>query len=93
MLTGQPVYTGSEAKLGSHDEVDNAAASDQMRVLVLAPAGRDAEVTANVLSDEGLFSGICASIVSFASVAKGAGAAIVAEEALGRPPSICWRDI
>ena len=36
-------------------ESDNAAASDQMRVLVLAPAGRDAAVTANVLSEEGLF--------------------------------------
>ena len=65
-------------------ESDNAAASDQMRVLVLAPAGRDAEVAANVLSDEGLFSGICASIDELCErIAKGAGAAIVAEEALG----------
>ena len=65
-------------------ESDNAAASDQMRVLVLAPAGRDAAVTANVLSEEGLFSGICASIDELCErIAKGAGAAIVAEEALG----------
>jgi PAS domain S-box-containing protein len=65
-------------------ESDNAAASDQMRVLVLAPAGRDAAVAANVLSDEGLFSGICASIDELCErIAKGAGAAIVAEEALG----------
>ena len=35
---GQPVYTGSKAELGSHDRYDNAA-SDQMCVLVLAPAG------------------------------------------------------
>ena len=65
-------------------ESDNAAASDQMRVLVLAPAGRDAAVAANVLSEEGLFSGICASIDELCErIAKGAGAAIVAEEALG----------
>ena len=65
-------------------ESDNAAASDQMRVLVRAPAGRDAEVTANVLSEEGLFSGICASIDELCErIAKGAGAAIVVEEALG----------
>ena len=65
-------------------ESDNAAASDQMRVLVRAPAGRDAEVTANVLSEEGLFPGICASIDELCErIAKGAGAAIVAEEALG----------
>ena len=63
---------------------DNAAASDQMRVLVRAPAGRDAEVTANVLSEEGLFPGICASLDELCErIAKGAGAAIVAEEALG----------
>ena len=65
-------------------ESDNAAASDQMRVLVRAPAGRDAEVTANVLSEEGLFPGICASLDELCErIAKGAGAAIVAEEALG----------
>jgi PAS domain S-box-containing protein len=65
-------------------ESDNAAASDQMRVLVLAPAGRDAAVTANVLSEEGLSPGICASIGQLCErIAKGAGAAIIAEEALG----------
>ena len=65
-------------------ESDNAAASDQMRVLVRAPAGRDAEVTANVLSEEGLFPGICVSLDELCErIATGAGAAIVAEEALG----------
>jgi PAS domain S-box-containing protein len=68
-------------------EYDNAA-SDQMRVLVLAPAGRDAEVAANVLSEEGLFSRICASIDELCKrIAKGAGGAIVAEEAL-RPAAL-----
>jgi two-component sensor histidine kinase len=59
--------------------------SDHMRVLVLAPAGRDAAVTASVLSEEGLSPGICASIDELVErIAKGAGAAIVAGEALGQ---------
>jgi PAS domain S-box-containing protein len=63
---------------------DNAANSDQMRVLVLAPAGRDAAVTTSVLSDEGLPLGICHSIDELCErIAQGAGAAIVAGEALG----------
>jgi two-component system, chemotaxis family, CheB/CheR fusion protein len=57
---------------------------DQMRVFVLAPAGRDAAVTANVLSEEGLSPGVCASIEELCEhIAKGAGAAVIAEEALG----------
>jgi PAS domain S-box-containing protein len=57
---------------------------DQMRVLVLAPAGRDAAVTATVLSEEGLSPGICASIDELCErIARGAGAAIIAKEALG----------
>jgi PAS domain S-box-containing protein len=58
--------------------------SDPMRVFVLAPAGRDAAVTAKVLSDEGFSPGVCASIDELCErVAKGAGAAIIAAEALG----------
>jgi PAS domain S-box-containing protein len=57
---------------------------EQMRVFVLAPTGRDAAVTANVLSEEGLSPVMCASIDELcARVAKGAGAAIIAAEALG----------
>jgi PAS domain S-box-containing protein len=57
---------------------------DQMRVFVLAPTGRDAAVTAKVLSEEGLSPGICASLDELCKrIAKGAGAAIIAEEALG----------
>jgi PAS domain S-box-containing protein len=58
--------------------------SDQMRVLVLARAGRDAAVTTSVLSEEGLPLGICRSIDELCErIAQGAGAAIVAGEALG----------
>jgi PAS domain S-box-containing protein len=57
---------------------------DQMRVFVLAPAGRDAAVTANVLSKEGLSPWVCASIDALCKrIAKGAGAAVISEEALG----------
>jgi two-component system, sensor histidine kinase len=57
---------------------------EQMRVCVLAPTGRDAAVTANVLAEEGLSPGICASIDELcARIAKGSGAAIIAAEALG----------
>jgi PAS domain S-box-containing protein len=63
---------------------ENGTDSDQVRVLVLAPAGRDAAVTATVLAKEGLSPGICLSIDELCKqVAKGAGAAIIAEEALG----------
>jgi PAS domain S-box-containing protein len=65
-------------------EREVSLASDPMRVFVLAPAGRDAAVTARVLSEEGLSPGVCASIDELCErVAKGAGAAIIAEEALG----------
>lgn len=56
---------------------------DSTRVFVLAPAGRDAAVIAKVLSEEGVSPAICASIDELCGrVAKGAGAAMIAEEAL-----------
>ena len=58
--------------------------SDQMRVLVLAPAGRDATVTAGVLSEGGFSARICASVDALcASIRRGAGAAVIVQEALG----------
>jgi two-component sensor histidine kinase len=60
------------------------ADSDQMRVLVLAPAGRDAAVTASVLSEDGLSRETCHSMDELCErIGQGAGAAIVAGEALG----------
>ena len=70
VLTGQPVYTGSEAKLGRHDSVDNGVDSDQMRVLVLAPAGRDAAVTAEVLSEGGSLLEFALRLMSFARASQ-----------------------
>jgi two-component sensor histidine kinase len=59
--------------------------SDPMRVFVLAPAGRDATVTAGVLSERGFSVRTCTSIGALcARIQEGAGAAVIAEEALAR---------
>jgi PAS domain S-box-containing protein len=58
--------------------------SDLMRVFVLAPAGRDATVTAAVLSEGGFSARVCPSIDALCvRLKQGAGAAVIAEEALG----------
>lgn len=58
--------------------------SDQMHVLVLTPAGRDATVTGGVLSEGGFSARVCSSIGALCvRIKEGAGAAVVAEEALG----------
>jgi two-component sensor histidine kinase len=58
--------------------------SDPMRVFVLAPAGRDATVTAGVLSEGGFSARICTSTRALcARIKQGAGAAVITEEALG----------
>jgi PAS domain S-box-containing protein len=55
----------------------------QDRVLVLAPAGRDAAVTADVLAAGGCPAAICGSIDALCQgIEEGAGAAVVAGEAL-----------
>jgi PAS domain S-box-containing protein len=54
-----------------------------MHVFVLAPGGRDATVTAGVLSEGGFSARTCPSIGALcARIKKGAGAAVIAEEAL-----------
>jgi two-component sensor histidine kinase len=59
--------------------------SDPMRVFVLAPAGRDATVTAGVLSERGFSARTCTSIGALCvCIQEGAGAAVIAEEALAR---------
>ena len=65
-------------------ESETGADSDHVRILVLAPTGRDATVTAGVLSEGGFSARICVSIDGLCEcIAKGAGAAVIAEEALG----------
>jgi signal transduction histidine kinase/CheY-like chemotaxis protein len=56
------------------------------RVLVLAPTGRDAALTCTILRGEGVTAEECPSVVELCrSITDGAGALIIAEEAL--PPS------
>jgi signal transduction histidine kinase/ActR/RegA family two-component response regulator len=58
------------------------SAADE-RILIFAPHGRDAQVMASVLARDGFGCEVAGSFDAFAdSVAAGAGAAIVAEEAL-----------
>jgi signal transduction histidine kinase len=59
--------------------------SDEDRVLILAPWGRDAALAASVLEDAGLATQICPGPASlFAEYEAGAGAAVIAQEALSR---------
>ena len=55
-------------------------------VAVLAPTGRDADVTCRVLVDEGFRPAVCDDMDALcAAIADGAGALLIAEEALGPP--------
>lgn len=64
------------------------------RILIFAPRGRDAEVMCSVLSRDGFLCEIVDSLERFtADIAAGAGAAIVAEEALqgeDSAPLLAW---
>ncbi|MBI2203087.1 MAG: response regulator [Candidatus Rokubacteria bacterium] len=56
------------------------------RLLVLAPAGRDADITATVLDKAGLAIDVCADLEELTiKVDAGAGAVLIAEEALVPP--------
>jgi signal transduction histidine kinase len=56
---------------------------NELRILILAPTGRDAALTCALLSKANLQCHVCASIDDVAQeIASGAGAAVVAEEAL-----------
>ena len=60
-----------------------AAESHLLRVLVLAPIGRDAGASVDLLQKDGLVACICGSLSALlAGLTSGAGAAFVAEEAL-----------
>ena len=65
-------------------ETEISLDNEPMRVFVLAPAGRDATVTAGVLSEGGFSAQVCSSIGALCvRIKDGAGAAVVAQEALG----------
>ena len=57
--------------------------SSDARVLVLTPVGRDAATTCGVLNESGFLAESCPDMASLCeSIAEGAGAALIAEEAL-----------
>ena len=56
----------------------------ERRVLILAPTGRDASMTCDVLTDAGMRAHVCADLGELlAALGEGAGAVLIAEEALG----------
>lgn len=58
------------------------------RILVLAPTGRDAELMAKILGEAGFATATCSSVSHLcAELQRSAGAAVAAEEALGRSGS------
>jgi signal transduction histidine kinase len=63
------------------------------RVLILAPIGRDADLTAEALSGAGMTAVVCADIQDLCSkLDEGAGAAILTEEALTKFAMSCLND-
>ncbi|HEY1425192.1 MAG TPA: hypothetical protein VGF50_00845, partial [Caulobacteraceae bacterium] len=72
----------------------DAEASVSQRILVLAPHGRDAMVARDILAEAGLAPCICPDIDALVeALAEGAGAALIAEEALqsaGYPELVRW---
>ena len=62
---------------------DNAQRLAERRVLVLAPTGRDAPMTRDVLAEAGIRTLVCADLAELvARMAEGVGALLIAEEAL-----------
>jgi two-component sensor histidine kinase len=57
---------------------------DRGPVLILAPGGRDGQVAAAILAEVGIGATVCADLDQLVAALDGAGAAIVAEEALLR---------
>jgi signal transduction histidine kinase/CheY-like chemotaxis protein len=73
--------------------VSNVPAPIDERILILAPLGRDAELTAAALSTAGLRPVVCADIEDLCHrLEEGAGAAVMTEEALTRYAMSCLND-
>jgi signal transduction histidine kinase/ActR/RegA family two-component response regulator len=56
-------------------------AASELRVLILAPRGRDASLAASILTRVGITCRVCAGLAELAAAVEGAGAALVTEEA------------
>ena len=63
------------------------------RVLIVAPMGRDSRLATKVLSDAGISATSCPDITSLCEeLERGAGCALITEEALSEPGIACLRD-
>jgi signal transduction histidine kinase/ActR/RegA family two-component response regulator len=63
------------------------------RILILAPTGRDAELACGALRAAGLSAEVAASVQALCEeIARGAGAALITEEALDREGMRCLRE-
>jgi signal transduction histidine kinase/CheY-like chemotaxis protein len=66
-----------------------APADEPEHVLVLAPVGRDASLAAQVLAEAGIQARLCRDVAELCQgIEQGAGAAVVAQEALQRPADL-----
>ena len=69
-----------------NDEAERPTSGE--RILLLAPTGRDAELLASILTQNGFEAGICPNMAALSeSVRDGGAVAVVAEEALGAAAS------
>ena len=72
----------------------NDASTDDLRVLVFAPVGRDGSLTVDLLKRASIPCHLCASIVEVCdAVEAGAGAVLITEEALSDPHIAKLRDV
>jgi PAS domain S-box-containing protein len=85
VLRGVPTYVGRSGPLlgGAVAAVSGPELAEDVRVLVLAPYGRDAALAAAMLREAGLDAQACPDLAALErEIGRGAGLAVVAEEAL-----------
>lgn len=67
---------------------------EEQRILILAPTGRDATITHQILRGAGLECRVCADMQETCSLmAEGAGAIVLADEALSRSSLMCLTEV
>jgi signal transduction histidine kinase/ActR/RegA family two-component response regulator len=67
---------------------------EEQRILILAPTGRDATITHQILRGAGLECRVCAAMQETCSLmAEGAGAIVLADEALSRSSLMCLTEV
>ena len=90
MLTGVPSFIAKGGSLPDDvDDPGSGAEAPERRILILAPSRRDAPTAAAILARAQIASEICADVPAFCGRLKaGAGAALIAEEALAQEPGL-----